>query len=363
MRLISIATTTILCTALAGCVSQSSLVETNRIAQPRTDMTEAARTRMSLGLNYLQRGDMPQAKFNLEKASELAPDLAEIDSAIAFYYQQVGEYALAERSYRLSLRKDSKNPDTLNNFGVFLCQQKKYAEAETLIRQAIQNPSYLRVADSYENLAFCAVAQQDYAAYHQFLRQSLQHNANRVSAIYLMAELSYAKGDLTEAKRWSDRLQQLDERSAPAKMLHYLLARLTGDVAAMQQAERFILQVHPLSQEALMLQHNELDKSRPEQLRQAYQQHMLQSDSATSNKSKTEQPKTAPQIKVVKRKAAESAPTTKQYQVQDGDSLATIAQRFNLDIAHLLQWNQLKANTVLEVGQIILLRDPALSPL
>ncbi len=129
-RVNRVAVSALLVALMSGCVSQSTLVETNRIGEPRTDMTEAARTRMSLGLNYLQRGDTSQAKYNLEKASQLAPEMAEIDNAIAYYYQQVGETALAEQSYRQSLRKDGNNPDTLNNFGVFLCQLQKYQEAD-----------------------------------------------------------------------------------------------------------------------------------------------------------------------------------------------------------------------------------------
>ena len=62
----------VLClTLLSACVSESTIVSNDRVAGPRTDMTEAARTRMSLGLNYLQRGDTSQAKYNLEKAKQL----------------------------------------------------------------------------------------------------------------------------------------------------------------------------------------------------------------------------------------------------------------------------------------------------
>jgi type IV pilus assembly protein PilF len=366
MQFNRVAVTALLVTLISGCVSQSTLVETNRVGEPRTDMTEAARTRMSLGLNYLQRGDTSQAKYNLEKASQLAPDMAEVDSAIAFYYQQVGEAELAEKSYRQSLRKDSTNPDTLNNFGVFLCQQKKYQEAQSLLINAIQNPTYIRVADSYENLAFCAVAQQDYVNYQQYLRQSLQHNGNRVSAVYLMGEFAYASGDLTEAKKWLARLEQLEERSAPATLLQYLLAKQTGDLVQQQKSEQFLTKVYPQSEEALMLLNQDLRQSRPEKLRQAYQARLLQTDT-------TPQPaglNPTPKLKVVKRKVAAEAPEPKlppsallQYQVQSGDTLASIADKFKLEIEHLLQWNQMTAATQLQSGQTIIIRDPALSSL
>jgi type IV pilus assembly protein PilF len=418
MQFNRVAVSALLVALMSGCVSQSTLVETNRIAQPRTDMTEAARTRMSLGLNYLQRGDTSQAKYNLEKASQLAPDLAEIDNAIAYYYQQVGEAELAEKSYRQSLRKDGDNPDTLNNFGVFLCQLQKYQEATSLLQKAIKNPGYIRVADSYENLAFCAVAQQQYPQYQQYLRQSLAHNGNRVSAVYLMAEFSYASSDLAEAKKWSSRLEQLGERSAPASLLQYLLARQTGDVVAQQSAEKFLTTVHPQSEESLMLHQQDLAQSRPEKLRQAYQTSLLQTGAGISPAMSSARPK----LKVIKRKVPATAsagqlqhqvqdgetlfsiasqyrltvselqqlnqladtavvtagqqlqlPVVKQpagqlaapasYRVQEGDTLFSIAYKFNLELASLLQWNQMTAATQLTSGQTIILRDPALSSL
>lgn len=419
MQVNRVAVSALLVALISGCVAQSTLVETNRIAQPRTDMTEAARTRMSLGLNYLQRGDTSQAKYNLEKASQLAPELAEIDNAIAYYYQQVGEAELAEKSYRQSLRKDGNNPDTLNNFGVFLCQLQQYQEATSLLQKAIKNPTYIRVADSYENLAFCALAQQQYPQYQQYLRQSLAHNSNRVSAVYLMAEFSYASSDLTEAKKWSSRLVQLGERSAAATLLQYLLARQTGDVLTQQSAEKFLTTVYPQSAESLMLQQQDLGQSRPEKLRQAYQTSLLQSGASLDQVEPTVAAR--PKLKVIKRKAPVSAmidatspqhqvqagetlssiasqyrltvselqqlnqlassaglrpgqllqlPATKQpdeqmtapasYQVQEGDTLFSIAYKFNLELASLLQWNQMTAASQLTFGQTIILRDPAL---
>lgn len=420
MQFNRVAVTALLVALISGCVSQSTLVETNRIAEPRTDMSEAARTRMSLGLNYLQRGDTSQAKYNLEKASQLAPDMAEIDNAIAYYYQQVGETEQAEQAYRQSLRKDGNNPDTLNNFGVFLCQLQKYQEATSLLQKAIKNPTYIRVADSYENLAFCAVAQQHYPQYQQYLRQSLAHNGNRVSAVYLMAEFSYASSDLAEAKKWIARLEQLGERSAPATLLQYLLARQTGDVAAQQSAEKFLTTVHPRSEESLMLHNQDLAQSRPEKLRQAYQASLWQTSAATSptRVSATDQPK----LKVIKRKVPAASASAHQlqhqvqdgetlfsiasqyrltvselqqlnqlaetavvmpgqqlrlpvaklsgdtkppasYRVQEGDTLFSVAYKFNLELASLLQWNQMTAATQLQSGQTIILRDPALSSL
>lgn len=302
MRKISVAGCVFLL-LLSGCVSESTIVGNDRPGQPRTDMKEAARTRMSLGLNYLQRGDNTQAKYNLEKAKQLAPDLAEIDNALAYYYEQVGELKQAEDSYRSALRKDSNNADTYNNFGAFLCQHQKYQQAEELLLAAIKRPGYIRVADSYENLAFCALEQKNYTQYHQYLKQSLQHNSNRSSALYNMAVMEYAMGNLAEAKRWQSRLHQLGQVSAEATLLRYIVAYYSGDVSEQQTAEKFLLSVYPGSAEAAMLLASDFSQSKPEQMRKAYKSSLLQDEPAVATVASSDKPK----MKIIKRKSAAAA--------------------------------------------------------
>ena len=286
---------------LSGCVSESTIVGNDRPGQPRTDMTEAARTRMSLGLNYLQRGDNTQAKYNLEKAKQLAPDLADIDNALAYYYQQVGELEQAEDAYRDALRKDSNNADTYNNFGAFLCQHQKYQQAEELLLAAIKRPGYIRVADSYENLAFCSLEQKDYVKYHQYLKQSLQHNSNRSSALYNMAIIEYAMGNLAEAKKWQSRLHQLGQVSAEATLLRYIVAYYSGDITEQQTAEKFLISVYPTSAEASMILASDFSKSKPEQMRRDYKNSIVgDANSDSVKKGVVDQPK----MKIVKRKSA-----------------------------------------------------------
>jgi type IV pilus assembly protein PilF len=294
----------VLCvTLLSGCVSESTIVNNDRIGPQRTDMKEAARTRMSLGLNYLQRGDTSQAKYNLEKAKQLAPDLSEIDNALAYYFQQVGELDQAEEAYRDSLRKDSNNADTYNNFGSFLCQINKYTEAEELLKAAIKRPGYIRVADSYENLAFCALAQKDYLRYQQYLRQSLQHNSNRASSLYNMAVIEYAMGNLAEAKKWQSRLHQMGQVSPEVTFIRYLIAYQSGDMVEQQTAEKFLLSVYPGSSEAAMLLSSDFSQSKPEQLKQAYKATLL--DQPVAQTGVTDKPK----MKIIKRKSASTAAT------------------------------------------------------
>ncbi len=286
-------------TLLLGCVSESTIVDSNRQPERKIDNKQVARTRLSLGLNYLQRGETAQARFNLEKAKELAPELPEIANALAYYYQQVGEFDQAEAAYREALRKDSNNPDTYNNFGAFLCQINKFEQAEELLLAAVKRPGYIRVAESYENLALCALSQKNFSKYEQYLQQAIRHNGLKQSIVYAMAVLKYATGDLQQAKVWQQRLQDVGAVSPQVSLLRYIIAYQLKDEAERQKIEKFMLSVYPTAAETAWVLSADFSESEPEKMRRDYKQSLIGStdDNAQSGSSRH-----SPKIKVVKRK-------------------------------------------------------------
>lgn len=292
---------------VVGCVSEQTVVEGTRGGQAEVGTDQQARTRMSLGLTYLQRGENDQAIFNLEKAKELAPDMPEIWNALAYYYEQVDEVDLAENAYRTALRKDDNNADTYNNFGAFLCKHGKYKQSEELLLAAVKRPGYIRVADSYENLAYCALDQNDFAKYKQYLLSAVKHSSSRQTAIYNLASLEYAMGNMTEAKKWQTRLQNLGQVSAAATLLRYLIAYRTGDATEQQVAEKFLVSVYPTSKETGMVLAGDFRESEQDKLRQRFKTSLMGQAQVAQEQV---EPVAAPKMKIVKRKgvADESAP-------------------------------------------------------
>jgi len=375
---------------LQGCVSESTLVENRRLAERAPDQKQMARTRLALGVSYLERGDTAQARFNLEKARDIDDSLPEVHNALAYYYQVVGEDAEAEQAYRHSLQRDSNNPDTYNNFGAFLCQRGKYQQAEELLLGAVKKPGYLRVADSYENLALCARSQQHFVKYEQYLQQALRHNGAKVSLLYGLATLYYAMGDVDKAAEYQARLQQGGQVSPPVTLLRYLIASRRDDVVEKQAAEQFMMSVYPTSPEAGFILSGDFSSTEPEVLREQYKSTLTAPSTATGQ--------LKPQIKIVKRKTglqpdsiasaltvddqpgmlqatptqvnlananptqasqganqskpvASAAMLPARHQVQLGETLYQIASHYRLSVTELQQLNQLKSPTDIREGQ------------
>ena len=325
---------------LTGCVSEQSYVGSDKPVSDRTfDNIEAARTRISLGLNYLRRGDTSQAKYNLERARSFAPNSAEVHSALAYYYQSVGENKQAEEYFRQAIQKDSNYADAYNNYGAFLCQLHRYDEAEQLLLKAISRPGYIRVAESYENLALCQLQQNNFSKAMSYLELSLSHNTTRITSLTLAAGLTYAMGNMQQAKLQLDRIQRLGRVSARTVLLSYLIAEKNGDRETMRNAEQLLLTLYTETPETRLLLQGKLQESEFELLRERYKDSLMANivlpDDDASQTDKPVAPVANPKLKVVKRKTASA-----EGMAVDGDAAATPAaaplQQVTADIANSL---------------------------
>lgn len=316
---------------LTACVSESSYVGSDRqVGERSLDNSEAARTRISLGLNYLRRGDTTQAKYNLERAKAFAPDLPEVYNALAFYYQSVGEHVQAEDAYKQALNKDSDNADAYNNYGAFLCQIGKYDEAEQLLLTAISRPGYIRVAESYENLALCQLDQQGFSKAKTFLESSVSHNGTRISSLINLAALNYAMGDNVGAKTSLQRIQRLGRVSARSTLLNYLVAEKQGDISTMKHAEQLLLTLYIDTPEARMLLQQRLLESEFEQLREQYKLSLMANivlpDSTLTDVVPTG-PVANPRLRVVRRKTPGQSTSDEEPDEQPSSQMAQKAAR------------------------------------
>ncbi|MEH8021626.1 type IV pilus biogenesis/stability protein PilW [Rheinheimera metallidurans] len=297
---------------LTGCVSEQSYVGSDKPVSERTfDNIEAARTRISLGLNYLRRGDTSQAKYNLERARSFAPNSAEVYSALAYYYQSVAEDKQAEEYFRLAIQKDNNYADAYNNYGAFLCQLQRYDEAEQLLLKAISRPGYIRVAESYENLALCQLQQNNFSKVKSYLDLSISHNTTRITALTMAAGLAYAMGDNKQAKMQLDRIQRLGRVSARTVLLSYLLAEKSGDREIMRSAEQLLITLYIETPETRMFLQGKLQDSEFEQLRERYKDSLMANivlpDDNAPKPELPAAPVANPKLKVVKRKNDDSS--------------------------------------------------------
>ena len=270
-RYISPALTAVTLSLLSGCVTQS--FENNEpIVKNQANRDEMAATRVSLGLGYLKMGDMSQAKLNLEKAKRFSPNLVQVHTAFAHFYETVGENNLAIESFEQALSIKADSADTLNNYGVFLCRQNKVEAAEKQFLKAIAVPSYLLVAQSYENLASCYLESDNFDKAEMYLNKAIFHSPNRTQTLLQMVRLQYAMGNYKESKRFLQKFERNTQRfTADSLALAYKLYWKLGQRRTAGNYANMLVKMYPQSWEAKQYLLNELDFIEADNLARKYQ--------------------------------------------------------------------------------------------
>ncbi|MDK1288881.1 type IV pilus biogenesis/stability protein PilW [Pseudoalteromonas umbrosa] len=309
--------------SLTGCVTETRYANNNKpVVQKKTNNQDAAKTRIALALQYLNAGNNTQAKYNLDRALNLAPKLPESHYALAYYFEQVGENEKAQSAYISALKYGPNDPNTRNNYGAFLCRIGDYDAATEQFFKAIDIPSYLRVAESYENLALCALRQDNFDLALDYLKRALDHNSQRQSVLILMASVFYAKSELHRAEDVLKVYANKGFVSARGMLLEHLLSARMGRLQYAQELETLLLQTYPSSVEARLVLNNTLQLSEFEQLKEQYRTAQLNKITQLDNNRVVANP----QIKI-KRKIPTPVADKTQKQPSERPTATTVPAR------------------------------------
>ena len=285
---------------LNGCVTEThSVTKNSPVVNSEMNNLEAAKTRISLALEYLKAGNNTQAKFNLERAAKFAPKLPEVHYTLAYYFEQVKEFQQAKASYQTALKLVPNDPNTLNNYGTFLCRIGEYDEARVQLLKAIDTRGYLRVSQSYENLALCAVKQDKFELALDYLNSAVQHDGQSKSALISLAGLYYAKSDLHQALRVLERYTENGFISSRSLFLEYLLHQEMGHLEQSQKIATTLVQTYPQSYQAQAIIKEEYNNSEFDVLREQYRKAKIAEITAQSPTVYNAQPK----IKITRKKS------------------------------------------------------------
>lgn len=177
------------------------------------DREKAAATRLTLGLRYLAQGDYDKAKFNLDKAYTHYPDSANVLRGYAWYYEKVSENEQAALFYKRALKIDDKNPDLLNQYGVFLCRKGQLAQSLELFMKSAKILSNKNVSGTYENAATCNYQSGDIEQAQKYYRKALNHNPEQRDSLLGMATIEFSKARYKRTLAYLKRFEKVSQHT------------------------------------------------------------------------------------------------------------------------------------------------------
>jgi type IV pilus assembly protein PilF len=233
--------------ALAGCTTTNTSPEGLGHPHPR----RAAMFDTEIAVAYLQHGNRTGALNAVHRALRLDPRSVPALDVLALLDEELGRLTAARRTYRRALAIAPHDPDTLNDYGAFLCRIGKEHRAVRRFLEAAHNPDYRTPEAAFTNAGVCALKSGDRAVAVRVFRRALALDPDFAPALWQIARLERKAGDDTAAARHLARYVDLTTRP-PAEAL-WTLIRLERRLGHPRLADRYgseLLRLYPRSSEA-----------------------------------------------------------------------------------------------------------------
>jgi type IV pilus assembly protein PilF len=208
---------------------------------------------VKLAVEYLKAGQTETALRKAHKALEEDGDNAQAHSVVALIYQRLGQDQLAEKHFRKAVSLKPKDPYVLNAYASFLCDRRKFSEADTQYRKALANPLYPTPWVAMTNRGTCAKRGGNSSKAESHFRQALTANPSFGPALAALAELDYGRGNYKSARSHLDRYFQVSQPIPQVLLLAVRVERKLGSRKRASTYAQMLRKGYPGSREALQL--------------------------------------------------------------------------------------------------------------
>lgn len=206
-------------------------------ASDEPDAQKRARARMELASAYYGRGQMTTALDQVKLAIASDPLYGEAFNLRGLIYSNLGDVVLAEESFRRALQLNARDADAMHNYGWFLCQQRRYADATVQFNQAMAVPQYRGGSRTLLALGVCQAFAGQLADADATLSRAYEMDPSNAYTGTNLSEVLFKRGEFERARFYIRRVNAMPD-VANAQTL-WLAARIEHKLGNEQGAREF----------------------------------------------------------------------------------------------------------------------------
>lgn len=211
---------------------------------------DAAQFNAQLGAQYLQRGELDQAREKLLKALDQDDNNALAHVTYAQLQARIKQPESAQVHFKKALQLEPDEADHRNSYGIYLCEQEQYTEAREQFRAAADNPYYRTPEFALDNAGICMLDANRLNEAEGYLREALRVNPQFANAYLHMADLMHRLERLTVADAYYQRFTAYGRESAESLLMGLKIKRDAGQLRTAEQFASRLLNEFPSSEEA-----------------------------------------------------------------------------------------------------------------
>lgn len=206
-----------------------------------------------IAVAYLKHGNRTGALNAVHRALSLDPHSVPALDVLALIDEELGELGAARAAYRKALDLHPHDPDTLNDYGAFLCRTGHPRAAVRRFLEAARQPSYRTPQAAYTNAGVCALMEHQTAQASAAFRHALALDPDFAPALWQIARMEMKAGDDHAAARHLARYVDLTTHPpAPALWRLVRLERRLGHPRIAARYGNELLRLYPHSREAAL---------------------------------------------------------------------------------------------------------------
>jgi type IV pilus assembly protein PilF len=229
----------VLLTSLLGaCAAPEKPVETKS--------AKSSQINVELGVTYMKEGKYNTAMDRLQKAINQNPTNPQAYSSMALLNMRLLQLDEAEKNFNKAIKLSPNDSAIRNNFGAYLCQQKRFDEAEEQFLTATKNPLYRSPEHALMNAGKCT---QDKVKAEKYFRASLRNNPIFPGALIEMAKLSFENKQYLSARAYLQRFHAVNEPTAISLWTSIQVENHLGDNNTMNSHALLLKKKFPDSEE------------------------------------------------------------------------------------------------------------------
>ena len=206
-------------------------------ASDEPDATKRARVRLELAGAYFGRGQMTTALDEVKLSIAADPNIGAAYNLRGLIYASLGDDALADESFRRALQLDSRDADAMQNYGWYMCQRKRYDDAQAMFDQALTVPQYPDTPRTLLTKGICQARAGQWEQAEKTLQRSYELDpANPTTGVNL-AEVLFRRGEFERARFYIRRVNSTAEFVSPSTL--WLAARIENKLGNQQGTQEF----------------------------------------------------------------------------------------------------------------------------
>lgn len=242
---------------LAACAGTGTAPAANREIKTDSDQTDADRRagiRLELAQGYFSRGQFNTALDELKLALQAKPDMREAVNLRGLIYGAMGDSQLAEEAFRRALMVYPNDPDTLHNYGWFLCQQQRWQTADSLFDQALAQSTYRAPARTLLAKGVCEARAGRMLVAEKTLVRAFELDPGSPAIAINLSEVLYRNAELERARFYVRRVNNQPEQvNAQSLWLQLRIERKLGNAAQVEDLALQLRRKYPQSPETQAL--------------------------------------------------------------------------------------------------------------